>query len=925
MKFAELIALLPCHSFEDFPIHNEGEEAEGLLAAWTGMWHPLFLLAAGNIPIFCRADSPPDKLKDRLLVIPSASAQELPVGFIARAKEEGACVVRKFVKRPEMIAAALAELDGADAASSLDPELVADFLALGYCHLQTELLTRRMRYMSVLDASHFQTLVLAGAEAVLKHDAETAKEKLARCFSLLAEARAHFYPVDAYLIDLTLVAPTTLGESFRKELNDATTCNLMISGETVELLARQTPVSNACLKAALESGRVNLIGGDFSDADLPLLPLENLHFDLEKGLKTYQTHLDRRPEVYGRRKYGLSTALPGVLRKFGFIGAFHFALDDGKFPESDRSKTHWEGTDSESIDAIARVPFDANNVATFLSLSDKMGRTMDADHVATLVFAHWPGQASEYYGDLRRMAKYAPAIGRFINVNEYFHTTDTAGVMNRFEPDEYRVPYLAQAIVRRKADPLSTFVRAYQEQSLAESTAAVRTLSQLLKGLTAPASDSNSAAESDLKSQLTKFADALPREKTAARPGILLVNPLLSTRRIGIDVSELAHLPAVDGPVKGAGISTDSKQKHALVELPPLGFAWIESGPADVPAPRKPPPLIAIDNTLANDFMQVKLHATTGGIQSVHDLIHRGNRMSQQLAMRMPGTRRNVDPDDDATYSIMAIDDIATTCASSVLGEIVTKGRLVHPEGRIVAKYQQRYRLWQDSRVLWIDVDLDVSEELRADPWNSYLAARFAWPTEDAELHRSVQHGRFQTTAKRIESPLYVDVQTATTRTSLLMGGLPYHRRIGLRMLDTMLLAKGETRTSFRLGIGIDLPNTLPAALESLLPETQLSQSAAPPAPVRSGWLFRPDVRNVIATQWEARYDGDRVIGFRVRLLETEGIAGRVNLRCFRPLDSARSVDFLGQPQSDLILDGDRLQLDLAAHQWIEIEATWKI
>ncbi|HZZ72594.1 MAG TPA: hypothetical protein VFE24_10090, partial [Pirellulales bacterium] len=139
MKFEELLVLLPCHSFEDFPIHNEGDEAEGLLAAWSGMWHPAFLAAASKIPSYCRADSPPEALANRLLVVPSASAKELPIGFSARAKEAGACLVRKFTKRAELVAAGLAELDGwqdGARAEALDSELVADFLALGYCYLQ---------------------------------------------------------------------------------------------------------------------------------------------------------------------------------------------------------------------------------------------------------------------------------------------------------------------------------------------------------------------------------------------------------------------------------------------------------------------------------------------------------------------------------------------------------------------------------------------------------------------------------------------------------------------------------------------------------------------------------------------------------------------------------------------------------------------
>ena len=58
MRYAELIILLPCHSFEDFPYHHEGEEADGLLASFTALWHPRLLATAGQMPQFRRADDP---------------------------------------------------------------------------------------------------------------------------------------------------------------------------------------------------------------------------------------------------------------------------------------------------------------------------------------------------------------------------------------------------------------------------------------------------------------------------------------------------------------------------------------------------------------------------------------------------------------------------------------------------------------------------------------------------------------------------------------------------------------------------------------------------------------------------------------------------------------------------------------------------
>ena len=46
---------------------------------------------------------------------------------------------------------------------------------------------------------------------------------------------------------------------------------------------------------------------------------------------------------------------------------------------------------------------------------------------------------------------------------------------------------------------------------------------------------------------------------------------------------------------------------------------------------------------------------------------------------------------------------VELTCAGSPLGEIVTRGRLVDPEGKRLAGFRQTYQLWRGSPVLLID------------------------------------------------------------------------------------------------------------------------------------------------------------------------------------------------------------------------------
>jgi alpha-mannosidase len=934
MNFQELIVLLPCHSLEDFPTYHTGEDAEGLLASWCGPWHPALIASAEQMPCWSRADDPPTELDGRLLVISSAANHEIPAGFAARAKTEGAHVVRNLVRRDELVAAALEALG--NEAKQVDPALAEDFLALGYCYLQTELLTRRMRYMSCLDEVHFRNLVVAGAKAAVEGDEAKARDQLTQCFSVLVEARGHFYPVDNYLLDFTLTAPTTLGPALENELAAAeahgTPINLLLSGETLEQLAAQSPELLARLQAAWEQGAVGLLGGPRHEDIAPLLPLDAILANLRDGLRLYEQYLGRRPEIFGRRRAGLTPALPQLLHQLGFRGAWHVTLDDGRFPQSDHSKTCWEGIDSTSIQALARVPLDANQATSFLNLYERLSDSMDHDFVATAYFAHWPGQVSCYYRDLRRMAGYAPVLGKFITIERFFRDTEAPTLYSKFSPHQYRTPYLSQAIIRREADPISSVRRRLQAEAAAEAVAAMQTLAALLghppdNPPTAALQDQPAAASQppETTAALAALSAALSAGCGSASRGRLVINPLSFSRRIGVELGELPHLPAVDDVVRAA--EEGAGCHRAVVEVPGLGFAWVEAAQAPTVARRAVQPLAA-EHTLRNEFCEVTIHPRSGGIQAVRDFRSRGNRLSQQLAFRLPAARGKPgdvwrDPDEDALYSTMVADAIETTVATSVLGEITSRGRLLDPQEQPLAEFVQRVRLWRGRPVIELDIELAPNQEPRADPWNSYYACRFAWADATADLRRSVHLGSHATDGSRLEAPHFVEVVGEQIRTAILTGGLPYHRRVGLRMLDSLLIVRGETARRFRLGVGLDLPHPWQAAVELLAPQLGLA-SVPPPASGRSGWMFHIDARHVAATGWSPLEEQGRVVGFCARLLEVEGRPGRVRLRCFRAPLAARRVNYQGEPLGDLAIEEDAVQLTIAPHEWVHLEARWE-
>ena len=950
MNYQQLIVLLPCHSLEDFPTHHEGDDAAGLLAAWTALWHPALIAQAGRMPSWHRADAPPEDVTEKLIVVPGLSQTQLPSGFLQRADAAATCVIQAELNRERIIETALAGL-GISPSPAVEA-WTGDFLALGYCFLQVELLTRKLRYSSNLDEIHFQNQVVAAAAAVMEGQADEARSRLTASFDLLAMERDHYYPGEAYVLDLTMLAATTLGESLRSQLRKPTTCNLMLSGELLARLVRDEPQTLELLETALREDRAGIVGGEYRERRGLLLSCETLLTQLRQGLARCQEVLGRRPRVYGRQRFGLTPLLPQILTKLGFDAALHASFEEGVIPEGSQAKVRWEGCDGSPLIAIARSPLDAAKPQTFLSLGVKLGEAMDMDHIATVCLAHWPGTPSPWYEDLRRSSAYCSALGRFITIDEYFRTTDYPVNQDRFTYDQYRSPYLTQAVARNQFDPISRVVRDWRHRAAAEAAQSLVALAALARGtevhlqeneaeapirepldlLTqldladddAETEDLEAVTAATLQRSLECLAAAMPRADAEARDGYLLANPHSFVRRLGLEIDGLAGLPTKERPVYSAAAAASTTQ--VVVDIPPLGFAWVAAGAAAGKAKQEAATL-ADEGVLQNEFFTAQIDPATGGLRSIHEYNARRNRLSLQLAFRFGEPQRSrrgdVAAEAERSYSRMVADTIETTVATQTLGEIVARGRLLDKQGQPLARYQQTYRLWRGSRVLLLDTELQPEQACAGDPWNCYYGIRFAWANEAADLYRSANLTRQPVKSKRFEAPLYVEIDDGGTRTAILTGGLPFHRRYGLRMLDSLLIVSGERCRRFQLGIGVELKNPLHEALHLITPPPVLAQKAAPPRVANFGWLFHVDARNVAATHWEALVEDGRTVGFRTRLLETQGRQSQAHLRCFRPVKTARKVNFLGETLSECAVENGAVQFPLTAHEWAEIEARW--
>jgi len=966
MAYEDLIILIPSHSLEDFPTEANDAQAASLLNSFIVPWHPQLIAEAGVVPRWQRADTPPEICSNRLIMVSSKCQDVVPHGWVEQARRDGATVIADGTDRAEMVAAALKPLE----VKPVDPELAADFLALGFCFLQIELLTRHMRHFGSSDEIHFQREAVAAAQAAMAQDDATARTRLKTCFELLTEARERFYPTDCYLVDLCLLIPRLADEHLSKTLLLLKPLSVLVTAQDLDEIAREHPDQLALLKEAWQRKSIAIVGGEFREGPSTLLPLNSLLWQFEQGRALYSQHLGRKPTVWGRRRFGLMPPLPQILHRSGYLGGMHVALDDGFYPDQEFSKIRWEGTAGQAIDAITRIPLAADSANSYLRFPLRMSESMDNDQIATILFARWPESKSPWFEDLRRMQNYSPVLGRFVTLEDFFEHTDSASRLSSYDPNEYLSPYFVQAVARMEADPGSRHADHFNRRQRFDAalwcagvTSALRGLPirssvsrDVERGLEESAPEATSEQSVECEKQLTAFEQESGRRLGelithggGAQSGVLLVNTLGLPRTATVDLSTvLDSPPEIQGPVKF--VQWDARHHVATVEFPGSGFVWLSKAGVGKPMPMPATPL-AEPNLLRNDFFEVLLSEATGGLRQLKNYGRSPNRLSQQLSFRFPRERKlptdNPDePESKSYYGEMRCLSSTVVSAGPSVGEIVTTGEIIDQvNGQKLADFAQTFRVWRGRPYLELEVELSNLRIPDGDPWSNYFASRFAWNSSTAALTRSVLGGA-QTGWKdeRLETPLYLEIADDEQRTTILTHGMPYHRKTGERMLDSILVVNGETRKKYRFTIAVDQVYPMQAALDAMTPITVIPTTQGPPKSGSTGWFFHLNVRNVqivqildlmenpvevadawdtIANQPESTPSLPDRKGFCLRLLETEGRPVRATVKCFRTPMSARQRDFQGRTVTDLTIRDDAVLIDLVANEIAEIEFRW--
>ena len=951
MNFSEIIILIPSHSLEDFPSELSEKPAASLLNVFAVAWHPALLLETRAIPFWRRCDSILMDQPGRLVFVPQACDDTATSEWLQAAQSCGSAVVRGQHDRKEMLAAALGLLDSVPA---IDEDLVADFLAFGTTWLLTELLTRHMRNFSSPDEVRLKNEILAAANAAVTDEKELARKHLKHAFEILLECREKFYPVSCYLIDLCLAGPTAAFPALESLLASEVPSNVLLSAQDLETIREKSPSTVDQLRDAWQAKRTDLVGGDWREGCTQLSGMNSILWSLERGRHSYHAQLGQVLTVWGRRRFGVNLAMPQLLKRSGFAAGLHFVMDDGIYPDDEKTRIPWTGQDSTVVDAYSRIPLAGDSASSFLRFPVRMAESMDHDHVAAVAFARWPDLRMPWLDDLRRMAKYAPVLGKFVTFAEFFATTDTRDHYSDLRSNDYLSPFLVQAVARQEDRPISRYREALARRNQFDRAEWCGAMASLLRGQPVQRADSieervelagpdlPTTPDESLAGDLAQFEASAARKLAPilvgepGRKGVLLLNTLSFARRVVADWPVGLPLPPIEGSV--VAVQSAAERPVVVVDLPPSGFVWLpgDRPTASLPAPKQREGAWVEGSSLGNEFVEIRVSPETGGIADLRTAGLIGNRLSQLLAYRFP-TARTVktgegdDAEEETTYySVPVCDQQRIVSGGPAVAAIETSGRLLDPQNhaRVLAEFRQTVRVWRGRPMVEVEFDITPSKPLEGEPWTNYFGVRWAWKNEDAALTKGVLQAAQPVLGERIEAPDYIEIADESQRVAILTSGLPFHRRTGPRMLDTLLLVAGEPTGPRTMRIVLDQPFPMQAALSATTPPVIVPVDRGPAASGPSGWLFHLSAKNVVLLKILPLSEETAAVstsgGCKLRLLETEGRAMTFKLLAFRSPTKARQPDFRGQTLNTLGIDPDGgVIVEIAAYEVCEVELLW--
>ena len=910
-EIQHLALAVDSHGWEDFPSHLAGVEAAEVLACWTAMWHPALLQIAARIPQWHRVDDLPEDPRGWIVLVPDFAKSQIAKSEAIRFSDRGGMLLPGQLDRLKVVANILEKVNATD---TFDKRIVADFFSLGYCYLQVQLMTRQLRYSSSLDEVEFQTLVLQAVQDSSQADGTIYASTIQKCFDRLLEERIRFFPTPANLINLVYLTPETLGDRLQQQLQQTVPFSIHSDGKTLSSVLADDALADQ-LRAQIQSQKLCVVGGEFQELQNVLLSTWSCLRQFQLGQQEMVELTGESTRIFARRRFGLRVGLPGLLEQFGMQSAIHCTLDEGVFPQSSANQIRWEGVDGTTVNALISPPHLVSDPAAFLNLGVHVGEIIDINQDAHQLFVQWPGSGCDYWQDLMHSSRYGPMLGEFVTLATFFDAFVDPGFTQSYISDDYREPYLSQMVSGGARDPLSRFSNYWHEQIgllAASGNMAMRVAQkepaqpdQLLARL--DAIDGHMAGDKDSQ-EISPSLSTNTETLSSAADAYRIVNPFSFRRRFFVPQGNLDNQHS-------AVLFTD--ESGTVLEVPGMGLAQITASQQTALEGQPVAPDLAEGFFLRNEFFEVEMDEATGGVGAIKQHGKRGNLLGQKIVARQIKATRSRTGRQEAVAARMVADECRVTCNSKVRGQITTRGALVIGKKK-VATFIQKATIVRGIPLLNLEIELQDVIPPQGDPWQNYIACRFAWKDESSRFFTWQNESRQQLTRSRMVAPLALEIDQHEFRTTLLPDGRPWFQRIGMRSIDGLLVVPGETSRQFRFGVGVDLPYPYQAAISNMAADDL--EAAGEPIQESLAWLFHLNQKNVMALYWLPAQDGSSL---RVLLKETEGRRVDLSLRCFRQVSRAITKRLDGEEIRELTPQNDVIQLKVAAHELIEITLVW--
>lgn len=954
-EYQQIDILIPGYSIEDLPTDLTEKSAASLLNAFSVAWHPQLLLAANCVPEFRQAESTELPTGQHIVFVPECSEDWLGHDWEDHFTDTLSAVLSGCSDRADYIRRISEIFPEAPVVSD---ELLSHFFALGTCHLQVMLLSRKMHHFVDPDSYLLQSESLDAARAALAGDEAAAKDHLRKSFECLLDCREQFYPVECFLIDTCLPSDQTTSSELTALIDAGSPVSLICSGGGLQKYAEDQNFQTSVSTAVAEK-RLSLLTGQQHELRTSLGSLSTLYSDLNSIPVWLRQLPDNASLHWARRRFGMTSSLPSILSHFDFASALHVVLDDGLYPDREYGQLNWQANDGTTISSVSRIPVAIDGASSFLRFADRYTESMQEDTNAVMLLARLPQVQTPWLHDLQLASEYSPVLGKFVTMTDFIDQTSGQSSATKFGEGEYLSPYLIQSAVLKTEAPISSPQELYQLRDRLEMIGFLECISAMLKPRERNVSQVDGLEATINQEEITRIDLTLPEPEDSARErtaeistrirtaqtdgcntlsrrlpgtegvddGYILMNPLPWKRQVSIQWPKEKPLPSESEH------SVEAWQQNGRTflsaELPAGGFLRLQSSAASrsvVPQKAKGKPLAEV-LLLRNQFFELNLSEKTGGIAELRFHNQRANRLSQQTSFRYESSKTVAIDGEEMVCPYAATRMVSTNVVDSgpFVGCVETSNEIVDVLTEdVLAKFRQTFAVRRDNPTLELTIDFDeIMSPLTGNPWMTYFASRFAWDNEGASITRSMLGQAAGFRMERFDAPDYIEVADSDQRLLIIPHGRPYHRRSGRRMLDSLLLVEGEDQRSFKFTLDFDQPFPMRRAMEAnrpplLLPtENRVARNAA------SGWLMGASAKNVVIARSRLIPTVENATSIVLLLQETEGRRADCRLLTVRPPQSARVRKPDGTTIRDLDCSSGAPTIEFSAFQMKEVELTF--